>query len=458
MATARIPLTSQNTQPDSSDTEFLTLHAEYLPNIRQVSLQISAAGAPDVRPDISLSESRRAVTVSLTLPEPTGSVSETIKLPVKVTEGSRRLLSNETRRAGQNKCMDTGTEREFSYRMQVDDMGLVARDAVEEHMDSFVPWSAGDMRPSTKLRCAQCEQIILDKPVGTAASTLSDENSASHAGWLWKDLPSGNWAEMMDFWHCHKPDLHEAQDAYGAAKQLTEDENSKVKGYGASNQVVATPGTVLVDVATFLVAAIECKGLKKTTKQNINFPSSEQELLCENCGTLIGVEDAIAKGWRLFKASLAAEGCLEEGNVETHPTELVVAAQLLELIERENARRFIIHCGKKDGLLIWVFNPDMRFSNSTSQHSITSQRALKVFFQPTADVEAILHPEPGKTSSLSLEELRLPVGAYASLITALETSNAMLPPSARTFQGSWRVGILHRFERLRRTRGKNDHD
>ncbi|KAL4974969.1 ubiquitin-conjugating enzyme E2-binding protein [Aspergillus desertorum] len=439
-----MPLTNQSTQAGSTVTEPLTLHAEYLPNIRQVSLQISAAGAPDVLPEISLSESRRAVTVSLTLPESTGSVSETIKLPVKVTEGARRLLSNATQRAGQGTGMNTGIEREFSYRLQVDDAELVAHDAVEEHMDSFVPWAAGDMRPSTKLRCAQCKQVILDKPVDTAA--ISDEKSASQAGWLWKDLPSGNWAEMMDFWHCHKPDSHE-----GAFKQVTEDENPKVKGYGASNQVVATPGTVLVDVATFLVAAIECKGLKKATEQEINTPSSEQELLCENCGALIGVEDAIAKGWRLFKASLAAEGRLEEGNLEAHPTELVIAAQLLELIERESARRFIVHCGRKDGLLIWVFNPDMRFSNSSSQHSITSQRAMKVFFQPTDAVEAILHPQPGKTFSLSLEELRLPLGTYASLITALEASNSMLPPSVRSFQDTWRVGILHRFQRLKRT-------
>ncbi|KAL3432286.1 ubiquitin-conjugating enzyme E2-binding protein [Aspergillus tetrazonus] len=448
-----MPLTTQFDQAGSTDTESLTLHAEYLPNIRQVSLQISAAGALYAYPEISLSESRRAVTVSLTLPESQEVVMETIKLPAKVTEGSRRLLSNATRSAGQGKGTITGTEREFSYRMQVNDTEFVVRDAVEEHMDSFVPWSAGDMLPTTKLRCVKCEQVILDKPINTAAPILSDENNTSHAGWLWKDLPSGNWAEMMDFWHCHKPDPHEGQDADGAAKQTIEDENSKVKGYGASNQVVATPGTVLVDVATFLVAAIECKGLKKVSKghpKSLNVPLSEQELLCENCGTLIGMEDTIARGWRLFKASLAAEGRLEEGSLEVHPTELIVAAQLLELIERQSARRFIIHCGKEDGILIWVFNPDMRFSNSSSQHSITSQRAMKVFFQLTGDVEAILHPEPGKTSSLSLEELRLPLGTYASLITALETSNAMLPPSARFFQGSWRVGILQRFERLKR--------
>ncbi|KAL4901319.1 hypothetical protein BDW74DRAFT_160224 [Aspergillus multicolor] len=439
-------LTHPDTQKDLIDAEHLTLHADYLPNIRQVSLQISTANASDANLEISLSESRRAVTVALRLPEPTGYVSETIKLPAKVTESSRRLLSDTTRNnAAQSIGSNAGSGREFSYRMQVDDVELMQRKAVEEHMDSFVPWSAGDMRPSTRLRCARCEEIILDRP-----SALSDDDSASQTGWVWKDLPSGNWAEMMDFWHCHKPDPepHKKPDADGATKQLTEDENSKIKGYGASNQVVATPGTVLVDVATFLVSEIECKGLKKAPKESLDGSSpSETELICNTCKTLIGVEDTIAKGWRLFKTSLAAANDLEEENWKAHPTELIVAAQVLELIERESARRFIVHCGKEEGLLIWVFNPDMRFSNSCSQHSIASQRAMKVFYQHTSDVVALLHPEPGKTSSLSLEELRLPLDTYTSLTATLEASTGMLPPSARSFQESWRVGVLHRFEK-----------
>ena len=60
--------------------------------------------------------------------------------------------------------------------------------------------------------------------------------------------------------------------------------------------------------------------------------------------------------WRLFKTSLAASNPstepADELTWEKHPTELVVAAQLLELIERESARRFVIHCGNKDGLLV----------------------------------------------------------------------------------------------------------
>jgi len=68
------------------------------------------------------------------------------------------------------------------------------------------------------------------------------------------------------------------------------------------------------------------------------------------------MEDPIAKGWRLLKANVSlntnkgSESTFPEW--EYHPTEMIVAAQLLELIERESARRFVVHCGQKTGLVV----------------------------------------------------------------------------------------------------------
>lgn len=66
------------------------------------------------------------------------------------------------------------------------------------------------------------------------------------------------------------------------------------------------------------------------------------------------MEDSIANGWRLLKATLSAHtpSTTEEETRNSHSTETVVAAQLLELVERESARRFVVHCGNKDGLLV----------------------------------------------------------------------------------------------------------
>lgn len=72
------------------------------------------------------------------------------------------------------------------------------------------------------------------------------------------------------------------------------------------------------------------------------------------------MEDVVVNGWRLLKANLAAytpseqenENQPDESTWQSHPTEIIVAAQLLELVERESARRFVVHCGQKDGLLV----------------------------------------------------------------------------------------------------------
>lgn len=68
------------------------------------------------------------------------------------------------------------------------------------------------------------------------------------------------------------------------------------------------------------------------------------------------MEDPVANGWRLLKASVSlnTKQDFESSSPqwETHPTEVIVAAQLLELIERESARRFVVHCGQKSGLVV----------------------------------------------------------------------------------------------------------
>jgi hypothetical protein len=76
---------------------------------------------------------------------------------------------------------------------------------------------------------------------------------------------------------------------------------------------------------------------------------------------------------------------------------------------------------------------------------------MKVFFQFTDNVDDLLHPEPGKTSSLSLEELRLPPDTFTAFFHALRNSTSRLPQSAREFQQDWSVGILHRHERVKPT-------
>ena len=258
------------------NTPSLTLHAELLPNIRQTTLYISLPTDPQLQPlemTISLSESRRAVSVSL--PAPFDHVSETIKLPARVHEASRRvLMSGRQRDAGtQEGSQGDNGNREMSFRMQIDPADAACLVPGEEITGDYVPWMAGDMGPLARLRCRGCENVVLDSKCSgfSAASADSDVNGTASTGRVWKDLPSGNWAEMMDFWHCHKPDSHDH--GHGDNTVSIEERNSQVKGYGAANQVVAARGTVLVDVPTFLVAESDCTGLNKVRYGNRPFIS-----------------------------------------------------------------------------------------------------------------------------------------------------------------------------------------
>ncbi|KAJ5472664.1 hypothetical protein N7530_006665 [Penicillium desertorum] len=339
----------------------LYLHAEFLPNIRQITLYVSLPGTANFdgfRPDVQLSESRKSVTV--TLSNPFEYVTETIKLPARVSEASRRALKTTSGTASKSEPNGTGDPSyDFSFRMQVDpdEEALASRD---ELIDEYAPWTAEEMSPSTRIRCRQCEHAFLNSSL-KSESVDQKTGESRIPGWIWKDLPSGNWAEMMDFWHCHKPDPHEGHEKDEKDSALEkEDQTAQTKGYGADSHVVAVSGTVFVDVATFLVAETDCTGLKKGNdeEQKRTIEASTQRTLdCANCNAIIGMEDPVAKGWRLLKASVSlntnAPSCeADVARWEVHPTETIVAAQLLELIERESARRFVVHCGQKSGLVV----------------------------------------------------------------------------------------------------------
>lgn len=85
--------------------------------------------------------------------------------------------------------------------------------------------------------------------------------------------------------------------------------------------------------------------------------SLEKTLECANCNAIIGMGDPTARGWRLLKANVSLNTNIrasepDEEQWQSHPAQVIVAAQLLELIERESARRFVVHCGQKSGLMV----------------------------------------------------------------------------------------------------------
>ena len=199
------------------------IYAELLSNIRQISV-IAALDTPcDVSTNVELSANGQAVilhhhgrTISLNLP---GQVAPNSQLQKPVMGG-----------------------QELSWRLPL--ASPLTRPNTEGAVSNEAPWPARNLEEDMEFRCRSCEAVSLRK--GTVRS--------------WKDLPSENWAEMMDFWHCHKPDIPKTN-GNGHAGHSHEDPNAD-RGYGANAKFIARSGVGFVDLTTFLVAESDCSGIE----------------------------------------------------------------------------------------------------------------------------------------------------------------------------------------------------
>lgn len=141
---------------------------------------------------------------------------------------------------------------------------------------SVVPWSAADIRAGVAVSCRRCQAVVVER------DRLQ----------VWKDLPSENWAEMMEFWHCHKPTTNGHKTGRGKEGQKEQDDKASEKalasrGYGANSAIVAQLGVGFVDLTTMLfhpedsrcafkvsrhVAVFLHQGIKKATGRSFSMP------------------------------------------------------------------------------------------------------------------------------------------------------------------------------------------
>jgi hypothetical protein len=217
---------SQNIESSGTDGPFrhfsilkmtaIFLYAEVLTNIRQVTLYASLQTAQNTDETVlHIASDKKRVTVR------EGDVTSGIYLPTEISGTADVTIAR-------------GKKKEISVRLEIGDTSeLLPRN--DDSTAIEVPWSAQDLTSMTTVQCKQCQATIV----------VSGKVSS------WKDLPSENWAEMMDFWHCHKP--HD-EDTNGDA--------AEAKGYSSKSQLAVVPGTGLVDTVSFLLHKSDCTGLQ----------------------------------------------------------------------------------------------------------------------------------------------------------------------------------------------------
>jgi ubiquitin-protein ligase E3 D len=204
-----------------SSTPAALIYAELLSNIRQVSViaSLSTPSNPDTTATLSddrlqLKLTHNGATVLLILPAQVAAVSCLQQPKLGVQEISWRLALPRTASANN---------------------GPGSAD------NAAAPWSASKLSEQSQVSCRKCGNILL--AAGSAQS--------------WKDLPSENWAEMMDFWHCHKPSVPKK----GAANSYN-DAHLEEKGYGANTRLMARRGVGFVDLTYFLLSKEDCPRVK----------------------------------------------------------------------------------------------------------------------------------------------------------------------------------------------------
>ncbi|PHH89157.1 hypothetical protein CDD83_6589 [Cordyceps sp. RAO-2017] len=200
----------------STSAVSISMYAELLPNIRQVTVAATLPTPSDATTSADVVDGGRRIRLLHQ------GRSETLELPaVVLTRGPPVLAVPQMPRSS------------LSWRLPVSmEQASAIRSAPESQA---IPWSSVDLAPGSAIACRDCGTVIV------RASRIR----------VWKDLPSENWAEMMEFWHCHKPHDHGKHD----------DEALANKGYGANSAITAQIGVGFVDITTFMLAESDCDNL-----------------------------------------------------------------------------------------------------------------------------------------------------------------------------------------------------
>ena len=205
------------------------LYAELLNNIRAVTLVASLETEQNEETRIELSQDGQIIHV--THEGETASLS----LPTRMIGGGTAAIT-----------LPPIPSKDITLRLQLEEKepGLLM---LHNNSENVLPWSSETV--NNNIACLHCGNYLL-KP-----SSIKE----------WKDLPREDWAEMMEFWHCHKP--HE---------QEQESQESKMEGqhdYVAHERIFAQSGVGLVGPTHFILSSEDCMNIMVSLSYS-TFPTS----------------------------------------------------------------------------------------------------------------------------------------------------------------------------------------
>ncbi|KAJ3572483.1 hypothetical protein NPX13_g5031 [Xylaria arbuscula] len=321
-----------------------------------------------------LLQSRRQISIACTLPSPASSSTAAWVSPDGLVFTVTHNGSNETIRlpevvARYRQLPITrlgGTSLEWAVPLPAT--------SVNPLDDEAVPWSALELEPGSAVTCRTCQATIV------GPGTLKE----------WKNLPSKNFEEMMEFWTCHKPQDHTNSDR-------RHDPNLRTTGQ---------PGIGLVNFTSFLLAASDF--VKLSVSPSIDIHDLDKEV---------------------------------NGKVTFHWTPKCI---LLPMKTAEGSKTKDDSQAPDELLYIWMLNAIVYSSTEAPASPIP---ATKIFYQTVTQKEATAMLEP---LTSRVEEFYLPSEAIATIKDVLHRSTCLLPARIRKFQ-EWDIGHLEKWSDKRGT-------
>ncbi|KAI1816487.1 ubiquitin-conjugating enzyme E2C-binding protein [Poronia punctata] len=395
--------------------QHILLYAELLSNIRQVSVGCTLPTPVSETTKATVASDGRSLTVVH------DGQSQSIRLPGIVVS-----LPLTIQRTG-------GTNLSWRLPLSAPPSNVRALHTSEES----VPWSATDLGQGSAVTCRACRSTIVE------SGTLK----------VWKDLPSENWAEMMEFWHCHKPHEHKHSDGDG-------DEHLANRGYGASSRITAQSGVGFVDLASFLLArqdivessiTASTDNTELTKNESKDLASSMPGTLhCSSCKQTLGVRNDDISSISLFKWQVLVKHQAQNTSESAPSLAQCVCAMLLATMARSGCSKSIlvpIKAGTVEGLRklpglvnIWVFNANITFSSTES--SKPPIHGIKLFYRFVSQQEA---DKMLDSMTSDVQDISLPSDAIMIIAELLEESTRLVPESDRKFQ-QWKVGLLEKWD------------
>ncbi|KAG9853492.1 hypothetical protein KCU98_g3822, partial [Aureobasidium melanogenum] len=358
---------------ESISSTMANLYAEFLPNIKTLTVTTVLDTPRNNTTALSLSSDRMKIVLEH------NNRTHNITLPAKISGQGPQIL--QLPNTGELQCANR----------------IPAEPSFGEE-EPVVLWSATNLGSQTVVHCKQCNALVSSDKIRE-----------------WKNLPSEAWAEMMDLWHCHKPDEPDHGHDDAPAK----------KGYSAGNKLRAQVGVGLVDMMSFLLCEGDCTVESLEDKDNIH------QVNCKNCDTILGYRDPQTEGIRLQKPYLALSS-QRDSTIRSHDAAHWFSCYLHQAIETQGVRKFVFPTLPHE---IWVFSTNLAYS---SLECPEPKQAMKVLFKAREggqDVETL------RAGNLLIETLTLSPSLEELFYSVLQQENAKLPESLQNLMG-WQVAVL----------------